>query len=118
MVRVKTGFVRHRKHKKILEQAKGYFGRRSRTVRRAKEAVLRAGQDAYIGRKLKKRSLRQLWIQRINGALSGHNISYSKFTGLLKEKRIELNRKMLAELASQDQETFGKVVKKATKKND
>lgn len=110
MVRVKTGFVRRRKHKKILKQAKGYFGRRSRTVRRAKEAVLRAGHHAYVGRKRKKREIRSFWLTRINGALRTHGLSYSRFIKALKEKNVNLDRKMLAEIASNDKETFAKIV--------
>lgn len=111
-MRVKTGVVRRRKHKKILNQAKGYRMTRSRLFKVAHQAVTRAGQYAYIGRKLRKRNFRKLWIQRINAAVRKKGLSYSKFIHLLKENKIDLYRKMLAELAVRDPDTFEAIVDK------
>ena len=112
MVRVKTGPTRRRRHKKIIKMAKGYRMTRHKLIKRAKEAVLRAGQHAYIGRKLRKRDLRRLWIQRINAALTEYDISYSKFINGLKKAKIELDRKILADLAISDPDTFKLIVDK------
>lgn len=111
-MRVKTGTVRRKKHKKILNQAKGYRMTRSRLFKVAHQAVLRAGKYAYIGRKLRKRDFRKLWIQRINAAARKNGLSYSKFMHLLKENEINLNRKMLAELAVRDEKAFQAIVDK------
>lgn len=111
-MRVKTGTVRRQKHKKILDQAKGYRMTRSRLFKVAHQAVVRAGKYAYIGRKLRKRDFRKLWIQRINAAVQKNGLSYSKFMHLLKENNIDLNRKMLAELAVRDESAFKAVVDK------
>lgn len=111
-MRVKTGTVRRKKHKKILDQAKGYRMTRSRLFKVAHQAVVRAGKYAYIGRKLRKRDFRKLWIQRINAAARKNGLSYSKFIHLLKENKINLNRKMLAELAVRDEKTFQAIVDK------
>jgi large subunit ribosomal protein L20 len=111
-MRAKTGTVRKRKHKKILKQAKGYRMTRSRLYKVAKEAVLHAGQYAYHGRKLRKRDFRRLWIQRINAALSKTGLSYSRFIKKLKDNQIELNRKILADLAVKHPEVFFKIVDK------
>lgn len=111
-MRAKTGTVRKRRHKKILKQAKGYRMTRSRLYKVAKEAVLHAGQYAYHGRKLRKRDFRRLWIQRINAALSETDLSYSRFIKKLKDNQIELNRKILAELAVNHPEVFFKIVDK------
>jgi large subunit ribosomal protein L20 len=99
-----------RKHRKIKKAARGFKHARSRRVKSAKEALLHAGQYAYIGRKLKKRDLRSLWITRINAAVRTHGMSYSKFMAALKAKKIELDRKMLADIAVHDPETFEKIV--------
>lgn len=115
MVRVKTGPTRRRRHKKIIKMAKGYRMTRHKLIKRAKEAVLRAGQHAYIGRKLRKRDLRRLWIQRINAALTEYDISYSKFINRLKKAKIELDRKILADLAISDPDTFKLIVDKVKK---
>ena len=115
-MRVKTGFVRRRHHKKIIKMAKGYRMTRHRLFKRANEAVLRAGQHAYIGRKLRKRDMRRLWIQRINAALSEYEISYSQFIHHLNQSKIELNRKILADLAVSDPNTFKVIVEKAKAK--
>jgi len=114
-MRVKTGPTRRRRHKKIIKMAKGYRMTRHKLIKRAKEAVLRAGQHAYIGRKLKKRNLRRLWIQRINAALTNYDISYSKFINGLKKAKIELDRKILADLAISDPDTFKLIVDKVKK---
>lgn len=113
MTRVKTGPIRRRKHKKILKQAKGYRMTRSRLIKRAKEAVLRAGEHAFSGRKLRKRDMRRLWISRINAGLSEEDLSYSQFIAGLKKAKIELDRKILADLAISDPQTFKKIVDQA-----
>lgn len=115
-MRVKTGTVRRQKHKKILDQAKGYRMTRSRLFKVAHQAVIRAGKYAYIGRKLRKRDFRKLWIQRINAAARKNDLSYSKFMHLLKENNIDLNRKMLAELAVRDENAFKAIVDKVKPK--
>ena len=112
-MRVKTGTVRHQGHKKIIRLAKGYRMTRSKLFKRANEAVLRAGQYAYIGRKMRKRNLRSLWIQRINAALAGQGTSYSQFIKQLKTTKIQLNRKILADLAISNPKTFQEIVKKS-----
>ena len=111
MVRVKTGPTRRKRHKKIIKMAKGYRMTRHKLIKRAKEAVLRAGQHAYIGRKLRKRDMRRLWIQRINAALSEYDISYSQFINGLKKAKIDLDRKILADLAVNDADVFKSIVK-------
>ena len=113
MPRVKRGVVAHRRHKKILEQAKGYYGARSRVFRVAKQAVTKAQQYAYIGRKQKKRQFRSLWIVRINAAARLHGLSYSRLMNGLKKANIELDRKALADLAVHDIAAFGSVAEQA-----
>lgn len=98
------------RRKKILKQAKGYFGRRKNVHTVAKNAVERSNQFAYVGRKQKKRNFRALWIQRINAATREHDMSYSQFMGLLNKKGIELNRKVLADLAMNDATAFKAIV--------
>lgn len=98
------------RRKKILKQAKGYFGRRKNVHTVAKNAVERGHQFAYVGRKQKKRNFRALWIQRINAATREHDMSYSQFMGLLNKKGIELNRKVLADLAMNDATAFKAIV--------
>lgn len=117
MPRSKTGVVRRRAHKKILKQNKGYRGTNSRLYKRAKEANLHAGEYAYIGRKLRKRDMRKLWIMRINAALSKieSSLNYSRFINGLKKANIALNRKMLSQLAILDEKTFKTVVEKVEK---
>ena len=110
MARTKTGTVRRKRHKKILEETKGYKGTRSKLFKRAHTAYIRAGEHAFAGRKLRKRDMRKLWIQRINAALNPFDLSYSRFIHLLKEKNIQLNRKMLSEIAIHDPEAFKKIV--------
>lgn len=109
-MRVKGGIVTRRRHKKILKLAKGYWGAKSRCFRRANEAVIRALANAYRDRKLKKRDFRRLWIVRINAAVREHGLSYSKFIHGLKLAGIELNRKMLAEMALNDPQAFSEIV--------
>lgn len=112
MARVKSPAAK--KHRKILAQAKSFRQSRSRRFKTAKEAVLHAGQYAFHGRKLKKRNLRALWIVRLNAAVREHGLTYGKFISALKKSKIELDRKILAEVASTDPETFKKIVE-ATK---
>jgi len=109
-MRVKTGFVRRRKHKKVLKQAKGFWMTRSKRYKVAHEAVMHAGQYAYNGRRIKRRDLRKLWIVRINAALKAFQIRYSVFIKMLKDKKVDLNRKMLSEIAINDPSTFQKIV--------
>lgn len=113
MARIKRGVASHARHKKLLNQTKGYRMTRRRLIKVAHEAVLHAGEYAFMGRKLKKRNFRQLWITRINGALKTLGVSYSKFIAGLKKANIQLDRKILAELIAEDFETFKKVVEKA-----
>jgi len=110
-MRVKTGTTRRSGHKKVLKQAQGYRMTRHRLFKVANEAVLHAGEYAFAGRKLRKRDLRSLWILRINAALGESEISYSRFIAQLKKAKIELDRKILADLAVSDLETFKKIVK-------
>ena len=106
MARIKRGVQAKKRHKKILKQAKGYRGARSRTYKVAKQAVMRAGQYAYRDRRQKKRVFRSLWIVRINAAARENGISYSKLISGLKKANIELDRKTLAHLAVNDKEAF------------
>src|SRR6056297_1293887 len=108
MARTKIGPIRRRKHKKILKLAKGFRGTNNRLFKRANEAVLHSLSYAYTGRKLRKRDFRKLWILRINGALkhTDSKLNYSTFIHKLKENKIELNRKMLAEISVRDFESF------------
>lgn len=109
-MRVKTGTVRRQGHKKTLALTKGFRMTKNRLYKVAQEAALHAGQYAYEGRKNKKRDFRRLWITRINGALSESDLSYSQFINKLKKANIELDRKVLAIIASEDSETFQKIV--------
>lgn len=106
----RTKSPRRQRHKKVLKQAKGFVASRSRRYKVAKEAVLHAGQYAYVGRKDKKGDYRRLWIQRLNAAVREHDLSYSKFVSGLKKAKIELDRKILADIAINDNETFKKIV--------
>lgn len=110
MPRVKRGVIAHRKHKKILELAKGHVGVRSTLIRRAKESVLHAGKYAFAGRRQRRRDMRKLWITQLNNALDQEGISYSKFIHQLKQKNITLNRKSLAEIAVEDQTAFKQIL--------
>src|SRR5450432_3993391 len=106
MARVKRGVTSHAKHKKVLEQAKGFRGRRKNTIRTAKAAVDKAGQYAYRDRKVRKRSFRALWIQRINAAVRLEGMTYSRFISGLERAGIEIDRKVLADLAGSDPAAF------------
>ncbi len=108
MARVKS--TASRKHRKFLKQAKGFKQARRRRIQTAKEAILHAGQYAFVGRHLKKRDLRNLWIIRLNAAVSQQGLSYSQFIGKLKKAKIELDRKVLSDIAATDSETFNKIV--------
>ncbi len=112
-MRVKRGVVRHRRHKKIRTLAKGYRGMRRSTFVKANEAVIRAGTNAYVSRKLKKRDFRTLWIARMNAALRPRGITYSRFIEQLTKKKITLNRKTLSELAIHHPGAFDAVLKEA-----
>ncbi len=113
MARVKRGVTAHARHKKILKAAKGYYGARSRVYRVAVQAVTKAGQYAYRDRRTKKRQFRQLWIVRINAAARVNGLSYSKFVNGLKKASVELDRKILANIAVNDKPTFAVLVEKA-----
>ena len=112
MARVKRGLTSHAKHKKLLVQAKGFMMTRNRLVRKAKEAVLHAGQYAYAGRKDKKGVARRDWILHINEALKSQGLKYSTFISKLKSKKIELDRKILAELAVEKPDAFKLLIEK------
>ena len=112
MARIKRGTISRGRHKKLLNQAKGYRGTKSRLVRVAREAVLHAGSYAYHGRKLKKRDFRRLWITRISEAVKQEGISYSVFMNKLKTQNITLDRKILANLVLEDRDTFKHIVDK------
>ena len=113
MARVKGALATRKRRKKILKLAKGYFGAKSRHFKMAKEAVFKSGQYAYIGRKHKKRDFRRLWITRISAAARTNGVNYSTLMNGLKKANIELNRKMLAELAISDSAAFTAIVEKA-----
>ncbi len=113
MARVKRGVTTKARHKRILEQAKGYYGRRKNTIRIAKQAVEKAGQYAYRDRKVKKRSFRALWIQRINAAVRAEGLTYGRFMHGLKLAGVDLDRKVLADIAVHDAAAFGGFVKPA-----
>ena len=109
MPRVKRGVTTHRRHRKILSQAKGYRGRRKNVFRVAKQAVIRAGQYAYRDRRQRTRQFRSLWIVRINAAARLHGMSYARFMNGLKRAGIELDRKVLAEIAVFDEAAFAEL---------
>lgn len=110
MARVKRGIVTHRKHKKLHELTKGYRGGRSKLVREAKSALLHAGEYAFAGRKLRKRDMRRLWIIQLGNAVRAEGLSYSKFIAGLKTKNINLDRKVLADLAVNQRDDFKQIV--------
>lgn len=112
-MRVKTGFTRVRAHKKVLARTKGFRMTKNRLIKVAREADLHAGQYAFKGRKLRKRDMRALWIVRINAALQPLEISYSKFFGLMKKADIQIDRKILADLAVSDPVAFQKIAEEA-----
>jgi len=113
MPRVKRGVTARARHKKVLEQAKGFRGRRGNVYRIAKEAVMRAGQYAYRDRRNKKREFRALWITRINAGAREAGVSYSQFIAGLKKAGIEMDRKVLADLAVLDKAAFARIVEQA-----
>ena len=113
MARVKKGVTARKRHKKVIKQAKGFYGQKSRNFKAANPAVMRALRSAYVGRKNKKREYRRLWIARINAAARANGISYSKFMNGLKKSGIEMNRKMLSEIAIHDEAAFTALVEKA-----
>jgi len=113
MARVKRGVTAHARHKKVIAQAKGYRGRRKNTFRVAKQAVERAGQYAYRDRRRRKREFRALWIQRINAASRQHGLTYGRFMSGLKLAGIEVDRKVLADLAVREPESFKSLVGQA-----
>ena len=113
MARVKRGVIAGRRHKKILAKAKGYYNARRKVFRAANQAVIKAGQYAYIGRKRKKRDFRALWITRINAAAREHGLTYSTLINGLNLAGIEVDRKILAELAVHDAAAFGAIAEKA-----
>ena len=115
MPRVKRGKVRTKKRRAVLKQTKGYKWGRKNLIRQAKTAVKKAGNYAFRDRRAKKRTNRRLWQVRLNAALRQHNLTYSKFIGLLKKNKIELDRKVLSELAQKDPEIFKKIVEKVKK---
>jgi large subunit ribosomal protein L20 len=117
MPRVKGGPAGHRKHRKVVKLAKGYRGSRSKLFKRANEAVLRAGEHAFAGRRKRRRDIRTLWIARINAALTGYDINYSRFIAGLKDLNINLNRKMLSETAINDPKAFEEIVTRVIKRN-
>ena len=113
MARVKRGVVAHARHKKVLKQAKGYYGARRKVYRVAKQAVIKAGQYAYRDRRTRKRMFRSLWIVRINAAARQFGLSYSRFMDGLNKAGIEVDRKVLADLAVHDIAAFGALAEKA-----
>ena len=113
MARVKRGVTTHAKHKRILEEAKGYYGRRKNTIRIARQAVEKAGQYAYRDRKVKKRSFRGLWIQRINAAVRAEGLTYGVFMHGLKLAGVDLDRKVLADLAMNEGGAFSAIIAQA-----
>lgn len=115
-MRIKGAVNAKKKHKKVLKLAKGFYGMKSKIFKCAQPAVMRSLRSAYIGRKLKKRDFRRLWIARINAATRMHDLSYSKFMHGLKLAEIDINRKMLSEMAIHDPEGFAKLVEAAKAK--
>jgi large subunit ribosomal protein L20 len=113
MPRVKRGVTAHNRHKKVLKQAKGYYGARSRVFRVAKQAVTKAGQYAYRDRKVRKRMFRSLWIQRINAAARDNGLSYSRMIDGLNKANIVIDRRVLADLAVHEKEAFAALAEQA-----
>ena len=116
MARVKRAVNAHKNHKKVLKLAKGYYGGKSKLFRTANETVIRALRNTYVGRKLKKRDFRSLWIARINAAARMNGLTYSKLMNGLKLAGIEINRKMLSEIAINDPKAFTEIVNTAKTK--
>lgn len=112
-MRIKRAVTAQKKKRKIMKQAKGYFGAKSKLYRVAREAVMKSGQYAYVGRRLKKRDFRQMWIARINAAARMNDLSYSRLMFGLKTAGIDLNRKVLADIAVNDPKAFADLCEKA-----
>jgi len=110
MARVKRGVTAHAKHKKVLKKAKGFYGRRKNTIRTAKAAVDKSMQYAYRDRKVRKRNFRALWIQRINAAVREHGLTYGRFIDGLTKAGIEVDRKVLSDMAIHEPDAFGALV--------
>ncbi len=115
MARVKTAIITRKKHKKVLKRAKGYYGAKKYRFRMAKQAVMKSGMYAYVGRKDRKSNFRKLWIARINAAARMNGLTYSKLIAGLKKANIVINRKMLAELAVTDPKAFTEIAEIAKK---
>ncbi len=113
MARVKRGVVAKAKHKKVLKKAKGYYGARSKLFKTAKQAVIKAGQYAYRDRRQRKRQFRALWITRINAAARIHGLSYSRLINGLNRANVDIDRKVLADLAVHDPDAFGAIAEQA-----
>lgn len=113
MARVKRGVTAHARHKKVLDKAKGYYGARRKTFRAANQAVTKAGQYAYRDRRQRKRQFRRLWIARINAAAREFGLSYSRMINGLRNANVEVDRKVLADLAVHDKTAFGALAEKA-----
>ncbi len=118
MARVKRGVTSHAKHKKVLKKAKGYYGRRKNTIRTAKQAVDKAQQYAYRDRKTRKRNFRSLWVQRINAAAREHGLTYARLIDGLTKAGIEVDRKVLSDLAVNQPKAFAAIVDEAKKALD
>ena len=114
MARVKRGVTSHARHKKVLELTKGHRGGRSKNIREAKSSLLHAGAYAFAGRKLRKRNMRSLWIIQLGNAVRNEGLSYSKFINALKVNEIKLDRKILADIAINDPESFKKIVQEVS----
>lgn len=113
MSRVKRGVTKHRRHKEVLKKAKGYYGARRKTYKVANQAVTKAGQYAYRDRRQRKRQFRSLWIQRINAAARANGLSYSRMMSGLRKAEVDVDRKVLADLAVHDQAGFAKLAEQA-----
>ena len=113
MARIKGAIMTRKRRNKVLKAAKGYYGSKARLFKTAKQAVMKSGNYAYVGRKQKKRDFRRLWITRISAAVAPYGLNYSKFMNGLKKAGIEMNRKSLSEMAIQDAAAFAAVVEKA-----
>ena len=113
MARIKGAIMTRKRRNKVLKAAKGYYGSKARLFKTAKQAVMKSGNYAYIGRKLKKRNFRRLWIARISAGCKANDMNYSTFMNGLKKAGITLNRKMLSEIAIYDKEAFAQLCKKA-----
>ena len=115
MARVKTAIITRKKHKKVLKRAKGYYGAKHYRFRNAKQAVMKSGMYAYVGRKDKKSDFRKLWITRINAAARMNGLTYSQLINGLKKANVVINRKMLAEIAVTDEKAFAEIANTAKK---